>query len=88
MVASNRRYRKRNHFKPSALLPRQEEVRAQPHKPEAYQTNFTEVLKGDDITIGTYPDGYPIMPACLRREPLLKLVVNNLPADTSKDEAA
>ena len=55
-------------------------------EPEIITTNFTETLKGDDI--GTYPDGYPIMPPCLRREPLLRLVVNNPPADTSKEAAA
>jgi hypothetical protein len=45
-------------------------------------------LQGNDYQLDYYEDGFPVMPPCLRREPALKLVVNNKPGDTSKEEAA
>jgi hypothetical protein len=45
-------------------------------------------LQADDYPIGTDPDGNPVMPACLRRAPHLKLVVDNTPTNAAKEEAA
>ena len=45
-------------------------------------------LQGNDYQLDYYKDGFQVMPPCLRREPALKLVVNNKPGDTSKEEAA
>jgi hypothetical protein len=42
--------------------------------------------QGDDYPLEFHEDGYPKLPECLRRN--LKLVVNNPPADTRKEQAA
>ena len=46
------------------------------------------VLEGDDYQLDYYEDGYPKLPACLDRRKPPKLVVNNPPRDTIKEEAA
>jgi hypothetical protein len=40
---------------------------------QAFTTNFTEVLKGDDYPLEYHPDGYPKLPACLDRRPKASL---------------
>ena len=45
-------------------------------------------LQGDDYQLEYYEDGYPKLPACLDRRKPPKLVVNNPPRDTIKEEAA
>jgi hypothetical protein len=89
LVASNKRYRKRNRIEtPAALLPATPAAPAPTTPQGTYTPEFTEVLKGDDYPIEFDADGDPIMPACLRRKPELKLVVNNKPTDTAKETAA
>ena len=89
LLAANKRSRKRNPVEVDLLPADPPQVaRCTTHREIDYTPNFKQTLKGDDFHIGTYPDGYPIMPACLRREPLLRLVVKNPPADTSKEAAA
>lgn len=46
-------------------------VAAPESQPQAFTTNFTEVLNGDDYPLDYYDDGYPKLPACLdrRRKP-------------------
>jgi hypothetical protein len=41
----------------------------EPSAGQAFTTNFTEVLKGDDYRLDYYADGYPKLPACLDRRP-------------------
>ena len=53
----------------------------------SYKPDFTETLEGDNYPIEMDETGFPIMPACLRRTSL-KLVVNNPPRITIKEEAA
>ena len=59
LVSSNKRRRKRNQVKIDRLRADQPQAECVSVGtcPEIITTNFTEVLKGDDITIGTYPDG-------------------------------
>ena len=54
----------------------------------AVETAPLTTLEGDDYPLEYYDDGYPRLPECLRRAPLVKLVVNNAPRDTIKEEAA
>jgi hypothetical protein len=86
LVAANKRYRKRT----GMIVPRITSVKPLPPNEitTSFKPDYTEVLKGDDVEVGTYPDGFPILPACLRRAPMLKLVVDNKPTDTTKEEAA
>ena len=46
-------------------------VAAPESQPQAFTTNFTEVLNGDDYQLDYYEDAYPKLPACLdrRRKP-------------------
>jgi hypothetical protein len=69
---------------PTYCLPR---ATARDEDSAGYKPDFDVVLSGDDFPIGTYPDGYPVMPKCLQRKPL-RLVVNNKPPNTSKEAAA
>ena len=87
-LARNKRFRKRIGMKPQRLAP----TRNQPHKravkATGYQPNFTETPQGADYPIEMDETGFPIMPACLRRTPQLKLIVSNPPRITIKEEAA
>ncbi len=56
--------------------------------PHAVETAPLTTLQGDDYQLDYYEDGYPKLPACLDRRKPLKLVVNNPPRGTIKEEAA
>ena len=42
-------------------------VAAPESQPQAFTTNFTEILNGDDYQLEYYEDGYPKLPTCLDR---------------------
>jgi hypothetical protein len=50
-------------------------TRLQPPVEQAFTTNFTEVLKGDDYPLEYCPDGYPKLPARLERRPGISVAV-------------
>ena len=86
LVAASKRCRDRNgkHDGAGMMTPEQT-VRTVPtllqHKLEAWMPDYQHALQGDDYNLDYHEDGYPRLPACLRRRAPIRLVVSNRAPD-------